>query len=406
MNQDISEELRGGLALLLAPWSESSIVTARDQIRDLAYAPCLQAMGLLRQTEAGIADKDQDSEAFARLLAATFANRQAAILKIAGRAGAIHIGLGSAPENPSARLDLSALRTRLTSFLPGLHLGDSWHDPSDPLPVEGVVFGLPRRPPDYEGTYGIDWTRLLNTLSRDRFELSIEARPVDPSTTNDWLQQVWATQQDCHERAKRTQGEQTQKGQATQETRRPNIALSLWRLAFGGVAMTGETGQSTEIRSLSGEEIDANAMALERLAEETAERFLNGLKTGLWLVSIRFSCADLSTAERLGGLLTGELSIKDRDAAPLRVVLSERRFEQPPRPSPLTTEELAGLIGLPHRGVPGFAVAEVPALDTSLTTGNGARIGEVLHLASPNGGHLRFDRARAGKACPGKRHHR
>jgi hypothetical protein len=69
----------------------------------------------------------------------------------------------------------------------------------------------------------------------------------------------------------------------------------------------------------------------------------------------------------------------------LQVEIAGQGFDRDPGGTPMTTGELAGLIGLPRHSVPGFSVAEMPRLETNLSSGEGARIAEVMHLASANG---------------------
>jgi DNA helicase HerA-like ATPase len=69
----------------------------------------------------------------------------------------------------------------------------------------------------------------------------------------------------------------------------------------------------------------------------------------------------------------------------LQVEIAGQGFDRDPGGTLMTTGELAGLIGLPRHSVPGFSVAEMPRLETNLSSGEGARIGEVMHLASANG---------------------
>jgi hypothetical protein len=336
--------------------------------------------GLLTQAKGEHTDDNPTRDDFRRLLAATFANEQTITLRVAGVPGRLTIGIG-------LPMDKEQRRNHLEAFLPGLRIANKEPAYSPSLPIRGSLSQLPRLPPDFAGAYGVDWARLLNTLSREQFELLIDARPVDRQQTGAWLKQIWRIKDECHTRAQRTQGSQSQTGQSTQESSQPNVALRFWRGVSGGVIANGSSQQSSQMRSWSNEEIDSHAMELEQLAASTADRFLQGLKTGLWQVELSFSCADKQTAQRIGSLLTGELSVKDRDALPLQIDISQATNgpDGEMRGSTMTTEELAGLIGLPSRSVPGFSVAATPMLETNVSALDGARLGELMHLAAPNG---------------------
>lgn len=168
-------------------------------------------------------------------------------------------------------------------------------------------------------------------------------------------------------------------------------SLSRHHIQQSTQASSAQTSRSSGVTSetVSGEIVNRRADYVMEVMELEAERVLRSIATGRWQVSVYFGAENVADAQRLGATLRAALSGPESRPEPIRVHFPGKGRKQSAAQfvTFLGSGELAHLVRLPCREVPGFDVRESVAfcLRAPPHAGKTIRIGEVMWEAAPSG---------------------
>lgn len=152
-----------------------------------------------------------------------------------------------------------------------------------------------------------------------------------------------------------------------------------------------QTNRSSGVTSetISSEMVNRRADYVMEVMELEAQRVLQSIATGRWQVSLYFGAEKALDAQRLGATLRAALSGEESRPDPVRVHFpgKGRKEAVSEFTTLLCSSELARLVQLPTREVPGFNVRELAAfsLRAPPKANKTLTIGEVMWERSPSG---------------------
>lgn len=156
-------------------------------------------------------------------------------------------------------------------------------------------------------------------------------------------------------------------------------------------ASSAQTNRSSGVTSetVSSEVVNRRADYVMEVLELEAERVLQSIATGRWQVTVYFGADSAMDAQRLGATLRAALSGTDSRPDPIRVHFpgKGRKEAAAQFATLLGSGELAYLVRLPCREVPGFDVRESAAfsLRAAPKASRTLCIGEVMWEKAPSG---------------------
>lgn len=156
-------------------------------------------------------------------------------------------------------------------------------------------------------------------------------------------------------------------------------------------ASSAQTNRSSGMTSetVSSEVVNRRADYVMEVMELEAQRVLQSIATGRWQVTVYFGAESAMEAQRLGATLRAALSGADSRPDPIRVHFPDKGRKEAATQfaTLLGSGELAHLVRLPCREVPGFDVCDSVAFSVRAPpkASRMFRIGEVMWEKAPSG---------------------
>ena len=322
---------------------------------------------------------------------------------------------------------VSILQSALLSNFPGIEMSldpEGYEDVREPwlLPLargrhRSCLTGIPSFKADATAFFTQSVDRLVDALRGESYYLLILAEPIEDVTTiQDRARRL---SEEIHAQVKRNLSESHNRAETRGETSGSATSISA---GLGGVlgALIGFQMARTHTSAIMNQDTDSTGLAVsyERL-DKTAQycetmldafqaRLQRGRTLGFWNVGVFLASNDESTFLRANGILRGLYAGHSSDAEPLRVVnLTEARpavgdalmalrlprltFEDEanyPHPlsqefhglgTPLATDELAIMMSLPHREVPGLKLRPTADFSLNPTSVDGFALGTLVY---------------------------
>lgn len=326
------------------------------------------------------------------------------------------------------------LRQALRSNFPGIELSDrletfgeveeDWLMPfALPKPGErrACLTGIPSLKADAAAFFTQSVDRLVDALRGETYALLILAEPIDDLTAIQ--DRARALSEEVHALVRRTLSESRNQAQTRGETTGQSTTLSG---GVGGVlgALVGfqlargyssaKTLQDTDSAglSLSYERLDKTAQYCEAVLDAFQARLQRGRNLGFWNVGVFLSATNDQTFLRAQGILRGLYTGQGSYAEPLRLIdlteapvgdalerlrLPRLDYDQEHPLSvqfhglgtPLATDELAVMMSLPHREVPGLKLRPTVDFNLNPPPADGFRLGTLLYRGEDLGTPVR-----------------
>lgn len=276
------------------------------------------------------------------------------------------------------------------------------------------ITGIPSLKGDAASFFIQSVDRLVDALRDNSYALLILAEPIDDIT--DIQDKTRALSEEVHALVGRTFSESQNRGEVSGQSVTTSTSISA---GLGGVLHAlvgfqlarsqaeGRTTQTSEATglSLSYEWLNKTAQYCETLLEAFQARLQRGRNLGLWNVGVFLATDDDYTFLRVQGILRGLYTGQGSYVEPLRVLdLSEAPsevgralvhlrlprlvYDNKPHPlsnqfhglgTPLATDELAVMMSLPHREVPGLKLSPTADFNLNPPPNNGFELGTLVY---------------------------
>jgi len=267
-----------------------------------------------------------------------------------------------------------------------------------------AVTGIPSMRGDAKASFAQSIDRLVDALRNEDYFLLILAEPISDSRITHMLDMQYRLGEDIHTLVKGSI--QLSEGKALTDS--ISISSGLAFFLSASVGKSRSESRSTN-KTIVQEVLNKSAEACEKLLDQHHLRLQSGRNYGFWTTGIFIGSDNKSTAVRLQSIVRSIFAGDKTHFEPLRLINisdSEAKesiyylhnpiikngdefFGHPlgqefdTLATPLTTEEVAILMSLPNREVPGLKLSEVADFNLNPPDVQGVRLGTLLYRGEP-----------------------